>query len=99
MWPANVAPYTLHVVGLSDDARVGETIAAIESAGISVLYDDRDASAGAKFADADLLGMPYRITLGKKYVENGEIELKIRATGEEKLVSLEQLIQTLKAAS
>jgi prolyl-tRNA synthetase len=96
VWPANVAPYTLHVVGLSDDAKVGETIAAIESAGISVLYDDRDASAGAKFADADLLGMPYRITLGKKFVENGEIELKIRATGEEKLVSLEQLIAAVR---
>lgn len=88
-WPAALAPYEAHLVvlpGKGDQA--AEVIAAAEdlyealgAAGLKVLYDDRDASPGVKFADADLLGMPVRLTLGAKGLARGIVEGKVRATG------------------
>ena len=72
VWPAAIAPYDAHVVALPGAeeiaARAAEVLA---SAGRSVLLDDRDARAGEKFADADLIGVPLRITAGKKSLEDG----------------------------
>ena len=88
-WPAALAPYDVHLVvlaGRGDAAAevataADELYASLTGAGISVLYDDRDASAGVKFADADLLGMPVRLTLGAKGFARGVVERKVRATG------------------
>jgi prolyl-tRNA synthetase len=55
---------------------------ALESSGLQVLYDDRDASPGVKFADADLLGMPVQLVVGAKGVGRGVVEVKVRATGD-----------------
>jgi prolyl-tRNA synthetase len=89
-WPAAVAPYEVHVVvlpGRGDGAaavvEAAETLVAqLEARGLSVLFDDRDVSAGIKFADADLLGMPVQLTLGAKGFGRGVVERKLRATGE-----------------
>jgi len=62
---------------------------AITTAGLSVLFDDRDASAGVKFKDADLLGMPVRLTLGAKGFARGVVERKLRAGGEQNELALE----------
>ena len=88
-WPADLAPYQAHLVvlpGKGDQA--AEVVAAaealyeaLEESGVRVLYDDRDASPGVKFADADLLGMPVRLTLGAKGLAKGTVERKIRKTG------------------
>ena len=97
-WPAALAPYDVHLVVLPGRAKTPEQIALSEEverageelyrvmteAGISVLFDDRDVSPGVKFADADLLGMPVRLTLGAKGFARGVVERLDRATGEER---------------
>jgi prolyl-tRNA synthetase len=91
VWPAALAPYDVHLVALpgKGDAAADVRAAAekiyeqLGDAGITVLYDDRDASPGVKFADADLLGMPIRLTVGAKGVARGIVERRVRATGEQ----------------
>ncbi len=79
--PIVAAPYQVHVVSLVKDTEVAEGIyKQLEEAGIEVLYDDRKESAGVKFADADLIGIPIRITLGNRSLKEGKVELKLRST-------------------
>jgi prolyl-tRNA synthetase len=91
-WPKAIAPYDAHVVvlpGLEDEA---EAVArALETAGASVLLDDRDLRAGEKFADADLIGCPVRITVGKKTLEDGMVDVRNRATGDERRVPAQEV--------
>jgi prolyl-tRNA synthetase len=63
----------------------------LSAAGYDVLLDDRDARAGEKFADADLIGCPIRITAGKKSLEDGKVDVKDRATGEEQRLAVADL--------
>jgi prolyl-tRNA synthetase len=63
---------------------------------IEVIFDDRDERAGVKFKDADLIGIPLRIVVGKKNLVQGNVELKIRKTGENKLYSLEEIVKQVK---
>jgi prolyl-tRNA synthetase len=86
-----VAPYTVLVVTLDlADAAVKqaaeEVIASLEKAGVDYLWDDRDERPGVKFKDADLLGFPWRITLGAKSLAAGGVEIKCRRTGAMELV-------------
>jgi len=90
-WPLVMAPYPVHLVvlagkggGAGDVAAAADRLyAALTEAGVSVLYDDREASPGVKFADADLLGMPIRLTVGAKGLARGIVERRWRATGEQ----------------
>ena len=96
VWPASVAPYQVHLVGLNtDDSSIVDwadgIYTALKSAGVSVLYDDRDARPGEKFADSDLLGMPYRVVASKKGKEAGMFEVVTRATGEVRSLTEEEL--------
>jgi prolyl-tRNA synthetase len=96
VWPEQVAPYRVHLVGLNlDDAEVRDYVdglyASLRSAGVTVLYDDRDARPGEKFADSDLLGMPYRVVVSKKTKESGQIEVVTRATGDVRFLSEAEL--------
>src|SRR4051812_24117593 len=92
VWPRAVAPYDVHVVALPGvEEQAHEAAAALDAAGLSVLLDDRDARAGEKFADADLLGMPVRVTVGKKTLEDAAVDVRNRATGEEKRVPIASL--------
>ncbi|RPI96119.1 MAG: proline--tRNA ligase, partial [Spirochaetales bacterium] len=85
-WPMTVAPFQVHLVGIakSEDeiSAVEEIYEMLTNAGIEVLYDDRKASPGVKFADADLIGMPVRVTIGKSFFKDGEIEVKLRRESE-----------------
>jgi prolyl-tRNA synthetase len=63
---------------------------------IEVIFDDRDERAGVKFKDADLIGIPLRIVVGQKNLVQGKVELKIRKTGENKLYSLQEIVQEVK---
>ena len=90
-WPAAVAPYTVMLVTLDlADAAVKkaaeEVIASMEKAGIDYLWDDRDERPGVKFKDADLLGFPWRVTIGAKSVAKGGVEVKCRQTGAMEMV-------------
>jgi len=89
IWPASVAPYDVHVLALRGAEEVAEQAAeAFSAAGKDVLLDDRDQRPGEKFADADLIGIPIRVTSGKKSLEDGAVDVRDRATGEERRVKL-----------
>jgi prolyl-tRNA synthetase len=91
-WPASVAPYDVHVVALPGaEGRAAEAAAALDGAGLDVLLDDRDARAGEKFADADLIGCPIRVTVGKKAREEGKVDVRRRETGEDEPVAIGDL--------
>lgn len=91
-WPPSIAPYDVHVVVLPGLEEQGEEVAsALEAAGRSVLLDERDQRAGEKFADADLIGCPVRITVGKKTLEDGAVDVRDRTTGEERRVPVAEV--------
>ena len=102
-WPASIAPYQVHLVmlpGRGDGAvavlaKAEELYAGLRDRGVEVLFDDRDASPGVKFADADLLGMPIQITLGGKGLARGIVERKVRATGERDELDLADAVEVL----
>jgi prolyl-tRNA synthetase len=91
-WPAALAPFDAHVVALVGAEEVAErAVAKLEARGLSVLLDDREARAGEKFADADLIGIPRRITAGKKSLDDGAVDVRDRRTGDDARVKLEEL--------
>jgi prolyl-tRNA synthetase len=92
IWPRAIAPYDVHVVVLKGAEEVGEqAAAALDAAGLEVLLDDRDQRPGEKFADADLIGCPIRVTAGKKSLEDGKVDVRRRATGEEERLAVADL--------
>ena len=90
--PMTVAPYQVHLVSLVKDTAIAEQIYEdLQKKGIEVLYDDRKESAGVKFADSDLIGIPIRLTLGNRSLKEGKVEVKLRGTGEVTSYDLEGL--------
>ncbi len=94
LWPPQVAPFQVHLLALpvndeavraKADALVGE----LERRGLEVLYDDRDESAGVKFADADLIGIPLRVTVSKRNLKEDRAELKLRSASDPEMVPLD----------
>jgi prolyl-tRNA synthetase len=84
VWPRTVAPYDAHVLSLAGGSAEVEALAEslageLSAAGHAVLLDDRDARPGEKFADADLLGCPVRITVGRKSLEDGSVDVRPRS--------------------
>jgi len=95
VWPAEIAPAQVHLVPLRDPAVALEIAAGLEAAGLRVLVDDRPGlSAGVKLTDAELLGMPYTVVLGRRLAE-GYLELRDRATGERRDIVLADLVGVL----
>lgn len=96
IWPKSVAPYQIHLVGLGKDEatlkRAEELYADLTEQGFEVLYDDRDESAGRKFADADLIGLPLRLVVSGRTIEAGGVEWKERAKSEAENVKFEDLM-------
>src|SRR6476469_2526161 len=91
-WPASIAPYDVHIVQLLGAEEIAARAAeALSAAGKDVLLDDRDLRPGEKFADADLIGIPIRVTAGKKSLEDGAVDVRDRSTGDERRVSLADL--------
>jgi prolyl-tRNA synthetase len=91
-WPASVAPYDAHVVVLPGvEAQGAEAAFALDEAGLDVLVDDRDQRAGEKFADADLIGCPIRVTVGRRTAEDEAVDVRDRASGEEVRVAISDL--------
>ena len=99
VWPESVAPFAVHLIGLnSDDSEIKEfadtLYEELRDNGIEVLYDDRDARPGEKFADSDLMGMPYRVVVSRKTKEEGKFEVVERKTGEVTYHTEEELFTT-----
>jgi prolyl-tRNA synthetase len=83
-WPSAIAPYDIHLVALTGAEDEAEKAAAeLSEAGWDVLLDDRELRAGEKFADADLIGLPTRVTVGRKTLEDGKVDVRNRFTGED----------------
>ena len=102
IWPEGVTPFHAGIVNLrqKDEACGAACLsiyAALRAAGLDPLYDDRDESAGAKFATMDLIGLPWRITVGPRGLARGKVELTSRRTGESEELSPEAAVERLKA--
>lgn len=95
VWPEAVAPFALNLVGIGPDEAAAQAADALyqelTGAGVEVLYDDRDARPGEKFADADLLGIPHRAVVSPKTLEQGRIEYKSRTSDKTEMITAEEL--------
>ena len=94
IWPESVAPYKAHLISLQKDKESGEVYKKLEEAGVEILYDDREVAPGQKFADADLIGIPYRLIISEK--TNGKVEFKRRNEDTSELLDLEEVLKKLK---
>ncbi len=104
VWPDAVAPFDIGLLNLkpgdaNTDALVGKLEAALEAAGKSVLVDDTDQRAGAKFASMDLIGLPWQVIVGPRGAADGTVEVKRRATGERATLSEADAIQRIMAGA
>jgi prolyl-tRNA synthetase len=91
-WPRSIAPYDVHVVALPGvESEADQAALTLDAAGADILLDDRDARAGEKFADADLIGCPIRVTVGKKTRDDGAVDVRDREGGEERRVPVADL--------
>jgi len=95
VWPESVAPYTVCIISIGEGGtmKADELYNQFVSHNVDVLFDDRDVRPGAKFADAELLGVPYRITISDRAIESGEYEVTSRREGETTNMSMEQILQ------
>jgi prolyl-tRNA synthetase len=104
IWPESVAPFDVALINMkvgdaACDSACEEIYAALSAAGRDVLYDDTDQRAGAKFASADLIGLPWQVIVGPRGVAAGEVELKNRATGERETMPIANVIERFGANS
>ena len=97
-WPITITPYQIHLIALKGGEEVANSLyTALESNGLEVLYDDRDESPGVKFNDADLIGIPLRLTVGERSLKEGGVELKHRRGNELTIVHLNKVVQMVNA--
>lgn len=98
VWPANIAPVQVYLVRIGSEmatSHADELYDELTNQGIEVLYDDRDERPGTKFADAELMGVPYRLTVSDRLIEANQYEFTSRATGETELLTRDQLLAKL----
>jgi len=97
IWPESVAPFQVHLISLGKNEEAEKIYADLEKNNVEVLYDDRvDTSAGAKFADADIIGIPWRVVVSEKSLAAGGVELKKRSEKESEIVEIEKLLEKIK---
>jgi len=102
VWPLSVAPYSVHLISLALDnddlaRQATELYEALQREGVETLFDERNERPGVKFKDADLIGLPLRLTLSKRSLEAGGVEFKRRADGEQTVVPVEQVVAEVRA--
>lgn len=99
IWPTEVAPYRIHLIQLGEDdavkSKVEEVYELLKEKGVSVLYDDRGLSAGAALGDADMIGLPIRVVVSKRTLEQNGFEVKLRSEKESRVVSEEELLDVV----
>jgi prolyl-tRNA synthetase len=101
-WPASIAPFDVHLVGLGKPGTEEHDLAErlyteLSAAGLDVLYDDRDARPGEKFVEAELLGCPLRLVAGRRSLESGELEVQVRRGMEKRTVPIDGAVEAVKA--
>ena len=98
VWPKSIAPYDVHVLALHGGSEevLGEAetaVTALDESGLDVLYDDRDERPGEKFADADLIGCPARVMVGRKTLEDGAVDVRTRDGASDERVSISEVVK------
>ena len=95
IWPENIAPAKIYLVQIGENSKelAEEIYNELSKKGIEVLFDDRNIRPGQKFADAELMGIPYRLTVSDRLLESGEFEVVERSTGEVQMLSKEELFE------
>jgi len=96
IWPLNVAPFRVHLLSLAQNEKAQMLYEELQQAGVEVLFDERDVSAGEKFADADLIGCPYRLVVSEKSLQAGGVEFKKRQEKDFKIVNINEIISYVK---
>ena len=101
IWPISVAPFKVDIINLknSDDDCYKKCIELhdlLEKIGIETIFDDRNESAGKKFSDGDLIGIPFQLIIGPRELKNGNIELKNRKTNDKEILSFEKAVDKIK---
>src|SRR3989344_3073245 len=96
IWPESVAPFKVHLLSLGVNEKAEEIYNQLRKNGVEVLFDDRDRKAGEKFADSDLIGVPYRVVISEKSLQAGGVEMKKRNESEGKIIPIDELISQLK---
>ena len=101
VWPVNIAPFAVYLVSIGEQgtAEADKLYEELTAAGVEVLYDDRDERPGAKFADAELMGIPYRLTVSDRLIEQNKRELTERRTGETQLLTATEALAILEKLS
>lgn len=93
VWPVNIAPHKVYLVSIGAiTGEADELYETLKANGVTVLYDDRAERPGTKFADAELMGLPYRVTISERLIEQGKLELTYRNTSETELLTLAELL-------
>lgn len=91
VWPESIAPFKIHLLSLGENEYAEEIYKKLSDSGIEVLFDDRDARAGEKFAESDLIGIPYKVIIGKE-TKRDKIEVVERGSGKERTISQEEIL-------
>lgn len=97
IWPVNIAPYHVYLVAFGEKAskKAEELYGELQKNGIEVLYDDRDERPGSKFADAELMGIPYRVVVSDNTLQDDSVEVMSRTSGESKLIHINELCKNI----
>ncbi|MDY0302718.1 MAG: aminoacyl--tRNA ligase-related protein [Candidatus Moranbacteria bacterium] len=96
VWPESIAPFRVHLISLNKDEEAEKIYDELVGAGIEVLFDDRDVRAGEKFADSDLIGIPYRVVVSEKSLGQGGLEIKKRNQVESEIIAKEKILEKIK---
>jgi prolyl-tRNA synthetase len=92
IWPESIAPFQVHVISLGKNDEAEDLYKKLTAHGVEVLFDDRDATAGAKLADADLIGIPHRVVVSGRSLDNGGVEYKKRDSEQSEIISVDDFV-------
>ena len=93
VWPVNIAPFKVYLVRIgSVEKEADDLYEKLQVAGVTVLYDDRDERPGVKFADSELMGIPYRVTISERLLKENKLEFTVRASGETSVLTLDEVL-------
>lgn len=95
IWPESIAPFRVHLINIGEEEKAQELYFKLQKKGIEVLWDDRDKRPGEKFGDSDLIGIPNRVVISPKSLEQGGVEFKKRSEKDGEIISLEDLFKKL----
>jgi prolyl-tRNA synthetase len=96
MWPESIAPFKVHLISINQNEEAEKIYKKLLDKGVEVLFDDRDLAPGEKFAEADLIGCPYRVVVSAKTLEKGKLEIKKRNEKDFEFLSEEELLKKIK---